>query len=214
MQAQSPINILTHAVQEERPGHAPRLNCNDEVVAVENLGHTVQLDLAPGSWVAYDGQHYAMQQAHFHTPSEHQLDGMTFPLEMHVVHVPESGPVGSAPSPSPYLVLGFLFKMGEPCAFLEAFLDRIPEEDHSMTPLPSNHVRLLDLLDAFPEHGLDHYYHYVGSLTTAPYTEGVQWFLSEHIFEAAPEQIERLRALEGENARSAQALNGRSIDHH
>jgi carbonic anhydrase len=226
--AQSPINVLTHEAVEEAPGHEPQLQCSDQVVAVENLGHTVQLDLAPGSWVDHEGLRYAMHQAHFHTPSEHQLDGMTYPLEMHIVHTPEAdagveahngAATGTTATeeqtePAPYLVLGFLFKMGEAHPFLDEFLDRIPEEAQQLSTLPIDQVHLLDLLDSYPAHAMDHYYHYVGSLTTAPYTEGVQWFLSEHIFEASPEQIQRLRALEGENARQPQKLNGRTVFHH
>lgn len=207
---QSPVNVVTRRAAEDGDTVSLRLRCADRVEAVAHQAHTVQLDFAPGSWTEAGGHRYALRQAHFHTPSEHQLDGMTFPLEMHVVHTPEPGDTTAAP----YLVLGVLFRMGDTCRFLEEFLDEVPPEPGAVAALAPDQVHLLDLLDAFPEHGVDHYWHYEGSLTTPPYTEGVQWYLSEHVFDASPEQIHRLRELEGANARPLQELADRTVEHH
>ena len=54
-------------------------------------------------------------------------------------------------------------------------------------------------------------YHYKGSLTTSPYTESVNWYVMKRIFEASPEQIERINAIEGDNARHTQARYERDI---
>lgn len=37
-------------------------------------------------WWILDGELYRLQQAHFHSPSEHRIDGYQFPLEAHFVH--------------------------------------------------------------------------------------------------------------------------------
>ena len=82
--AQSPINILSD--QSEHRKHNITFNFKDEINKVQNLGHTIQLDFEPGSTVKTGGQTFEFKQIHFHTPSEHLIDGMTYPMEMHVVN--------------------------------------------------------------------------------------------------------------------------------
>ena len=45
--------------------------------------HSVKLDFKPGTVIRFDGQEYHFLQAHFHTVSEHQLDGITYPMDIH-----------------------------------------------------------------------------------------------------------------------------------
>ncbi len=82
--AQSPINILSD--QSEHRKHNITFNFKDEINKVQNLGHTIQLDFEPGSTVNVDGKTFEFKQVHFHTPSEHLIDGITYPMEMHVVN--------------------------------------------------------------------------------------------------------------------------------
>jgi carbonic anhydrase len=75
---QSPVNILTDsAVRDNDPDI--QIKFNNTVNAVENLGHTVQLDFKEGSTALAGGKTYSSKQFHFHTPSEHLIDGMTSP---------------------------------------------------------------------------------------------------------------------------------------
>jgi carbonic anhydrase len=55
------------------------------------------------------------------------------------------------------------------------------------------------------------HFEYEGSLTTPPCTEGVRWFVMRAPLEASTEQIAELKARIGENARSIQATNDRSV---
>jgi hypothetical protein len=54
----------------------------------ENLGSTIEIvsPESPASNTSLAGKSYTVKQFHFHTPSEHLLDGEHFPLEMHIVH--------------------------------------------------------------------------------------------------------------------------------
>ncbi len=205
---QSPINILTKTV-ENVDSRTINVRYKDEVDSIMNLGHTIQLHFAEGSTISAHDKTFHFKQMHFHTPSEHQLDGMTFPMEMHIVNAAEDGKNGEAE----YLVVSILFKMGEENKFISDFHDLIPEEEHSVHNIQTDRVRLSDLLMVprkdKSEEGL---YFYKGSLTTPPYTESVNWYIDKHIYEASPEQIETLKKYEGHNARRVQEIQGRIIE--
>ena len=205
---QSPINIRSFKERASN-GHQITLNYKDEIKAVENLGHTVQLDFKAGSTVSYEGIKYDFKQMHFHTPSEHLVDGVTFPMEMHIVSKAPLKDKNTTPS---YLVIGILFKEGKNNKFLDEFLNKIPKAEHTLAPVEVGAVKLGDLLDSEKLNDVKNFYHYPGSLTTPPYTQTVQWFVFKHIMEASPEQIEAINAIEGNNARHIQGIFARSVD--
>ncbi len=205
---QSPINILTKTVAHV-DNRAITVRYKDEVDAVANLGHTIQLHFAEGSTIVAHGKIFYFKQMHFHTPSEHQLDGMTFPMEMHIVNAAEDGETGV----TEYLVISILFKMGEENKFISDFNDLIPEEKHSVHNIQTGRVRLSDLLMVTrKDKSGEGLYFYKGSLTTPPYTESVNWYIDKHIYEASPEQIQTLKKFEGHNARRIQEVQGRIIE--
>ncbi|WP_435624100.1 carbonic anhydrase family protein [Flagellimonas sp.] len=206
--AQSPINILSFK-DTTNIGHNITLNFKDEVNEVENLGHTVQVDFKPGSTITVDDETFDFVQAHFHTPSEHLVDGITYPMEMHVVNTLHGQPEGEEKE---FLVIGFLFKMGEKNAFIEEVLNAVPEHEDESKKVGLGEVKVTDLLMEKNQAPLSHYYHYKGSLTTPPYSETVRWYVTKSILEASPEQVKRILKIEGSNARHIQALNEREIE--
>ena len=54
-------------------------------------------------------------------------------------------------------------------------------------------------------------FRYVGSLTTPPCSEGVQWHVAEDAVQASSAQIGRMESIMGMNARPVQPLNGRLL---
>lgn len=206
--AQSPINILSFS-QDSAVTHNITLNFRDEVNAVENLGHTVQLDMRTGSNITVDDETFDFKQAHFHTPSEHLVDGVVYPMEMHMVNTLKGQKEGEE---TEFLVVGVLFKMGKESKFINEFINTIPKEEHKVSEVTTGTVRFSDLWSEQSEAVLDHYYHYKGSLTTPPYSETVRWYVSKTIFQASPEQIKTMLNFEGVNARQIQALNNRTLE--
>ena len=200
---QSPVNILSG--QAEGGHHEIAINLlHAEPDHLENKGHTIQLDFQPGSSVAFDGNDYQLKQFHFHTPSEHQIDGVTYPMEGHIVNMIEPK---TPEDPPRYLVVSFLFRMGDVDPFISSFLDQVPSEEGGKD-LEAGQV-YLSPNDRNPDY---EYYHYRGSLTTPPYTETVEWLIVKEIQQASPEQIRRIHLLEGDNARGVQALYGRKVE--
>lgn len=203
---QSPININSGTNSEGK--HNITLFYKDEINKVENLGHTVQLDFAEGSSIVQDDTAFAFKQCHFHTPSEHLIDGVTYPMEMHIVNIMPNEDKEATPQ---YLVVGVLFKEGKENKFIADFLNAIPKEENGKGELKPGKVKLSDLFGAIPKHLDGFFYNYRGSLTTPPYTETVRWYITKHIFEASAEQIEAINSVEGNNARHVQALYGRKV---
>jgi carbonic anhydrase len=203
---QSPVNIITARVENE--AHQIELHMGRRGArSIENKGHTIELGFRSGNDFEFDGRHYEPVQLHFHTPSEHQIDGVRYPMEMHMVSMQ---PPPSEDAPPQYLVLAALFKMGAPNPFIEAFLAQVPEEAGEEVKTDPVYVSMLFGSETVPE-TLPSYYSYRGSLTTPPYSETVQWVVFSQIFEASPEQIEQIHALEGDNARQVQPLLGRPV---
>jgi carbonic anhydrase len=206
---QSPVNILTNDPAVGR--HTIHTDFHHtRAASVINTGHTVELEFEPGSTIAFDDKNYELKQCHFHTPSEHLIDGITYPMEMHCVNLrPEAE--NSRENPE-YLVMGFLFKMGVENQFISEFLNRAPESRASIELSGAEAVYIEDLLNSLPKSETEHFYTYKGSLTTPPYTETVTWVLQQHVFEASPEQIQTINRLEGNNARHVQALYSRHVE--
>ncbi len=205
---QSPINILTKSVANV-DSRTINVRYKYDVNTITNLGHTIQLYFAEGSTIMAHNKTFQFKQMHFHTPSEHQLDGVTYPMEMHIVNVAEVLDTGK----TEYLVISILFKMGEENKFIRDFRDLIPEKKHSIQNIQTGHVKLNHLLMVTrkdkSEEGL---YFYMGSLTTPPYTESVSWYIDKHIYEASPEQIQNIHKYQGNNARRIQEIHGRVIE--
>ena len=195
---QSPINISSQASAEGR--HTIALKYDTSAEHIHNKGHTVKLNYDAGSGLTFDGRFYALKQIHFHTPAEHHIDGVIYPMEMHMVHTPPNHSGG-------YLVGAVLYKEGPESDFISGFLADIPTKAHSKRDRESKRV---DLNKVFTGDGS--YYHYRGSLTTPPYSETVMWCIAKTIHTASRKQILTIRALEGDNARDVQPLHGRSID--
>ena len=119
---QSPIDLATRIPFPVEAKDLPNLvfKYGTTRLHLVNNGHTVQADVDKGSTVEIDGAAWTLVQLHFHAPSEHSLDGLHYPMEMHLVH---AGPDGK-----PGLVVGvFLVQGGNNPAFTPLLSD-LPKE--------------------------------------------------------------------------------------
>lgn len=196
--AQSPINIESSRATTSH--HALQVHYKLSKEHLENNGHTIKVAYDPGSTLEFDGKSYDLVQFHFHTPSEHLLDGVTYPMELHLVHTEHE-------RPEHMLVIGVLFKEGEENALISQLLADVPKTAGRKldrdTPVDASCL-------ISPTEG---YFHYEGSLTTPPYTEAVTWLVVDRAHSASAAQIETLNRLEGNNARHIQEHHARLVDH-
>lgn len=164
---------------------------------IENYnGHTLQMNYDQGSSISFEGKSFDLKQFHFHSPSEHILDGRQYPLEMHFVHQSENGTT----------VVGVFFKEGAFNQTLQNIWDNNPKEE-GVIVVPGLSMNAMDFLPKDLS-----YYHYTGSLTTPPCTEGVNWIVLKQPIEASSDQLRFLqKRLSGPNNRPIQPQDGRMI---
>lgn len=199
---QSPIDISNENVQvvtksgglirDYKPAHAE----------INNRGHDIAIYWAgdPGS-INIDGTEYVLQQCHWHSPSEHSINGQRYDMELHMVHKDKHDKVA---------VVGQLYKIGKP----DAFLSKLSKEiDSLVNKRMKKGVGELDAKEI--DMAGRNYYRYMGSLTVPPCTEGVTWILNQELGTVSQDQVKLLRHAvydyADENARPVQPLNHRKI---
>ena len=201
---QSPINILKSDVQGGKSWKLDYKSTSFHVAHTEHMegivdnGHTIQVNVDDGSTLTFDGKIYTLKQFHFHTPSEHTFDGKHQPMEMHLVHQSEDGSLA---------VIGVLIKVGkEPNPSFEKIIANLPggkgESKHFTDESIDLKFNLKD--NSFA-------YHYVGSLTTPPCSENVQWLVLREMLSLTVEQIDAFSSRIAPNNRPTQEMNERTI---
>ncbi|MDA9918426.1 carbonic anhydrase family protein [Erythrobacter sp.] len=154
--------------------------------------HKVQIDAGEGQGMVSGDRLFNLVQVHFHTPSEHAINGERYPLTAHFVHATRDGTLG---------VLGVMFEEGDANEGLQTIINSLPNGDGSdiaidMGTMVPNELEV---------------YRYMGSLTTPPCSENVNWHVVEDALEASPEQIAAMEAALEPSARSIQPLNNRLL---
>lgn len=158
---------------------------------------TVRAELTPGTAsLTVGGVTYGLAQFHWHTPSEHLHSDAEYPIEIHFVHQDAAGHM---------LVVGVWVRPGPANRTLGRLYDHLVTECSS-----TEDVGHIDVGALLPRRHTS--YRYDGSLTTAPYTEGVQWVMLADPVTASPRQIARFRSMfPTGNRRDVQDLNDRVV---
>ena len=163
---------------------------------ITNNGHTIQADQTGGGQLVVDGKTYTLLQFHFHAGSEYNINGKPYPLEVHLVHVSDEGALA---------VVGVMFEEGEPNSELNNIWENMPSSKGENI-VSGKTVNVKNLLPASKK-----YYRFMGSLTTPPCSEGVNWHMMRTPMTASKEQIERFKAIYPMNARPLQDKNNRLV---
>ena len=190
---QSPIDIRGGLAVNLDP---VRFDYQPSKFTVQDNGHTVQVKPAPGNSIDIGGRRFELQQFHFHRPSEERIDGRQFEMSLHLVHKDEQGKLA---------VVALLFDQGPPNAVVQNVWNNLPLERGE--PQPAREA--LELSALLPNDR--RYYTYMGSLTTPPCSEGVQWIVMRAPQSLTPEQIGIFSRIYPMNARPLQAASGRRI---
>ncbi|KAI9119196.1 hypothetical protein K1719_009871 [Acacia pycnantha] len=204
---QSPIDFVTSTAKVV-PNSVDLNDAYKPVTAsILNRGHYIMVNWeADAGSITIDGTQFSLRGAHWHSPSEHLINGKRYDLELHMVHQ-FTQPNGTNKT----AVFAALYMLGRPDPFLSKLEESIKEigeegEQKSVGVINPSDIGL----------GRGHrYYTYTGSLTTPPCTEGVIWSISNQIRTVSREQlnllVNSLQSYAKRNARPVQALNNREI---
>jgi carbonic anhydrase len=194
---QSPINLMDTEAVGTSGLDGFDVYYRDAKLKLKNNGHTVQMDYPLGSYITINNQRYELLQFHFHTLSEHQLNGFNYPLELQLVHKDAYGNLA---------IIAILFQEGESNPMLQNIVRKAPKKKTKSKLFSSIKLNPNRFFPAEKE-----FYKYSGSLTTPPCSQGVYWMVFKQPMQASASQIQRLHNIMGDNNRPVQKLFSRTV---
>lgn len=225
---QTPIDIKD-AVKADSTLAALSFNYNTIDLKVDNNGHVIEVPYQPGSYLTADANTYELKQFHFHTPSEHTINGASYDMEAHFVH-------RNVADSSKIAVVGVWLKACQaadnsckPNAAVERIFANAPELEGAAEVVGAT-INGKELLPVFGESNVGDsstpatvgaYYSYgPGSLTTPPCSEGLTWYVAKNTIAVSQATVNKMHAIVGNfhsyegypnNNRPVQPTNGRTI---
>ncbi len=179
--------------------------------------HTVKATPVEKSLPAYitiDNERYDLLQFHTHTPSEHSIEGATTDAEIHFVHKNRAG--------NKLSVIGVLVnvKKTAPSSALDPLITLLQNtpivKDNKQSPIINDEAQEtlrmkpataqnsttlgtidLNIYEILPSNKTR--YRYSGSLTTPPYSEGVEWNVLNTPITVSSDFVSKVKALTAEN---------------
>jgi carbonic anhydrase len=195
-QAQSPVNIVSSlALQGMKEGWEPRWGLVTNLQLV-NDGHSITMvgDALSQDLSLFHGQPYKLKRMTVKKPSESMLNGMQFPMEMQYEHEDADGHP---------MVVAVLFREGIHNQALDALgWSSLPKRAGESLPIAKFVPSSL-----LPKGAQSNFWHYMGSLSQPPCTEGVPWIVVGVHPPISPGQLSDV-PIAG-NIRPVQPLNGR-----
>ncbi|PIN19498.1 Carbonic anhydrase [Handroanthus impetiginosus] len=207
--SQSPIDIVTDKVVVSKKLKPLIRNYHAANVTLVNYKFTVGIEYPDhtGGIIVGDKE-YKLKQMHWHSPSEHRINGIRYAAEQHMVHISDDGQIA---------VVATLFKYGHP--------DPVLSEVHSkLNELASNNIRSheagkITIGPFYPKELRQtsrKYYRYIGSSSIPPCSENLMYLVLGKARSISREQVESLKAPLDmrckNNARPCQPLNGRHVE--
>ncbi|BBN18462.1 hypothetical protein MPTK1_8g02700 [Marchantia polymorpha subsp. ruderalis] len=167
---QSPINVVMADTVLDK-SLEDRLDteygkCTYAVIINDKSAHHLDVE-GDGSFgnLTLNGVKYELVKFHFHSPSEHTIDGVSFDLEVHLFHKSADGK---------FAVIAIFFNESHDDDAESPFLKQVFSWLPNITQPDTNVTTMAPItLESLPLQGS--YVQYSGSLTTPPCTEGVSW---------------------------------------
>ncbi|XP_060968385.1 alpha carbonic anhydrase 7-like [Cannabis sativa] len=227
---QSPVDLLYQRIKlSPKLGEINMNYYKPSNATINNRGHDIAVIiiillcccwkiewLEDAGSIKINGTDYFLKQCHWHSPSEHTLNGrryqlcfvydIRFDLELHMVH--QSHEINQE---SKIAVTALFYKIGKP----NWFLSKLTRDIINITDTKKEvHQGVIDPKE-LGLNGSMKYYRYIGSLTVPPCTEEVLWAINTRISTVSIEQVKLLKQAVHDyaeiNARPLQPINGRYI---
>lgn len=203
---QSPINIVTRYTHPDLHethirGPLQYRGYDDVMVTAKNTGYKVRWAVSPGTPapVLAGGPlrgNYTFAEVHFHWLSEHAINGIKYPLEIHLVHFKYGLTAAEALArPDGVAVIGIFAQVGTPhsSAVLDELIPAIPyiQVKSNEETRPFN-INVTKLFSPRPQE----FYTYHGSLTTPGCPEVVTWIVMNQPTLVSHENYKNLTSVE------------------
>jgi len=193
---QSPIDIRTRDILGQKlPGLV--FDYRPGPLHIIDNGHSIQVNVDPGSSLRIGDKNYQLVQFHFHHPSEERINGQAADMVAHLVHRDSGGKLA---------VVAILLNAGQPNPTVDAIWSHIPTQKEHEADFKNVRINPAALLPT--NRG---YFTYTGSLTTPPCSEGVRWIVLKSPSTLSKAEIAIFAAHYPNDARPVQKLNGRKI---
>ena len=201
---QSPIDIRDSSV-EHLPVLIARYQKSDEITVITN-GNNMEIQAREGNdLLVVNEKQCELTQFHFHSRSEHNLGGVSFPMEAHLVHQCDDQGL---------LVISVMldYLKGKPNRALGAALanaardqnGNFVEGETTTSGVPYSPKDLLP-------RPLSRYFNYPGSLTTPPCSETVDWYVMKEPMSVSEEQVEEFRKMLADTSPDGASFNNRPL---
>jgi len=224
---QSPVDICPSTCQKDDALKPIKVDYSGvEIGEVENTGASWKAQVTGGKSSLTGGplsSTFVLEQFHAHwgshdkVGSEHTVDGIMHPAELHLVHW-DSGKFKSfaeaASAPKGLAVLGMFLKIGpKPHAELEKLVKLM-----SFMTYKGQKINISDSINCanFLPGNLE-YFTYDGSLTTPPLFESVNWIVFKDPIEVSAQQMAAFRSLKSYckgGACPCDELRGKMVDNY
>jgi carbonic anhydrase len=196
--SQSPVDIRNTVLKASAP--EIEFHYKQAKVTVENNGHTIVAKMPDSTnHITINDEKFTLLQFHFHNPSEHLIDGQAAEMELHLVHKNDKGNLA---------VIGIM--LDEDGKRDNVLLQPIWNSfTHSQKSVDQKGPAI-ELAKILPK-GRD-FFHYPGSLTTPPCTEGVKWFVMKNAMTVGKRQVDLYaKTFGGPTNRPVQPIHDREI---
>ncbi|KAH7835407.1 hypothetical protein Vadar_025929 [Vaccinium darrowii] len=206
--AQSPIDIVTAKAVLNKTLKPLKRGYTPTNATLINNGYSIEMKFVNAGSLILDGKNYTLAQLHWHTPSEHTIDGVSFDAELHLVHKASDGSL---------TVIAILYKIGNADPILAKLQSKLAELAKEKCGSDEESQIAVGTFDAWKlRRNTRKYYRYVGSLTTPPCSENVVFNVFPKVRSISKAQVEALKApllqTSKRNNRPVQPLNGRKVE--
>jgi carbonic anhydrase len=191
---QSPINIGEAIKAQLQPLKITWAKIAESLI---NTGRTIQVNMGESSTFSVgSGANFRLVEFHFHRPSEHTVNGASFPMEAQFVHANAAGNLA---------IVSVLLTGGRPNKAFNEIVLTMPNREGPVVKADAK----IDPNAFLPaKRG---YYRYQGSLTTPPCSETVDWYIFADPVQVSDADINSFARLYPMNARPVQKDNRRFV---
>lgn len=190
---QSPIDVRD-AVAVDLP--ALDFDYQPSLFRLTDRGHSLHLAVGENR-LRLLGQSYLLLEAVFHRPGEVAVRGEQAPMAIHLLHRADDGRLLTVVVP---------LLAGAENPVVQTTLNHLPLERNQAVEPPETAIDLRGILPSELAYAT-----FMGSLSTPPCTEGVQWVVLKQGVSVSPEQLAIFARRYPNNARPLQPAHGRLI---